>query len=158
MGLAIDGNEVHGIARGGQAFLPIDENNADGSITYNGQKYIDLANASFKITKIDDGSHFLDSGDTFETIEDINFTFVNLKDFSQYSLYQIRVINTFDDNKPEVLIGLFSIKPNVKTSISALSDKGPLPINVLADNRGINVSFKFSNVNLELILYGINLI
>lgn len=38
MGLAIDGNVVHGIARGGQAFLPITKNSND-SITVAGKTY-----------------------------------------------------------------------------------------------------------------------
>ena len=38
MGLAIDGNEVHGIARGGQAFLAMQEN-SDGSININGNMF-----------------------------------------------------------------------------------------------------------------------
>lgn len=41
MGLAIDGNEVHGIARGGQAFVSLgNTNNADGSINIGGQDYL----------------------------------------------------------------------------------------------------------------------
>lgn len=40
MGLAIDGNVVHGIARGGQAFLPITKN-ADGSVVIDGHTYND---------------------------------------------------------------------------------------------------------------------
>ena len=39
MGLAIDGNEVHGIARGGQAFVSLGNTNADGSISFNGYTY-----------------------------------------------------------------------------------------------------------------------
>ena len=38
MGLAIDGNEVHGIARGGQAFLAMQANN-DGTINLGGNLY-----------------------------------------------------------------------------------------------------------------------
>lgn len=40
MGLAIDGNVVHGIARGGQAFLPITKNK-DGSVVIDGHTYND---------------------------------------------------------------------------------------------------------------------
>ncbi len=40
MGLAIDGNEVHGIARGGQAFVSLGNTNADGSINIGGQNYL----------------------------------------------------------------------------------------------------------------------
>lgn len=42
MGLAIDGNIVKGIARGGQAFVPVEQLpqiSSDGSITYNGKQY-----------------------------------------------------------------------------------------------------------------------
>ena len=40
MGLAIDGNEVHGIARGGQAFVSIGNvNSTDGSLSIDGQDY-----------------------------------------------------------------------------------------------------------------------
>ena len=38
MGLAIDGNVVHGIARGGQAFLAMQANN-DGTINLGGNLY-----------------------------------------------------------------------------------------------------------------------
>ena len=38
MGLAIDGNVVHGIARGGQAFLTM-QTNKDGSINLGGNLY-----------------------------------------------------------------------------------------------------------------------
>ena len=40
MGLAIDGNVVHGIAKGGQAFLPITKNK-DGSVVIDGHTYND---------------------------------------------------------------------------------------------------------------------
>lgn len=39
MGLAIDGNVVNGIARGGQAFVGLGNTNADGSINIGGQDY-----------------------------------------------------------------------------------------------------------------------
>lgn len=39
MGLAIDGNVVHGIARGGQAFLTM-QTNKDGSINLGGNLYV----------------------------------------------------------------------------------------------------------------------
>ena len=38
MGLAIDGNEVHGIAKGGQPFLAM-QANKDGSINFGGSLY-----------------------------------------------------------------------------------------------------------------------
>lgn len=38
MGLAIDGNEVHGIAKGGQPFLAM-QTNKDGSINFGGSLY-----------------------------------------------------------------------------------------------------------------------
>ena len=50
MGLAIDGNEVHGIARGGQAFVSIGNTNADGSISLNGQDYLSENNMKIKDT------------------------------------------------------------------------------------------------------------
>ena len=50
MGLAIDGNEVHGIARGGQAFVSIGNTNADGSISLNGQDYLNESNMEIKDT------------------------------------------------------------------------------------------------------------
>ncbi|MDH5099744.1 hypothetical protein OQI87_00960 [Lactobacillus kefiranofaciens] len=41
MGLAIDGNEVHGIAKGGQAFISLgNTNNKDGSLNIDGQNYL----------------------------------------------------------------------------------------------------------------------
>ncbi|NRO47692.1 hypothetical protein IMAU30132_00042 [Lactobacillus helveticus] len=43
MGLAIDGNEVHGIARGGQAFVSLESANKDGSINIDGKNYYPFA-------------------------------------------------------------------------------------------------------------------
>lgn len=42
MGLAIDGNVVHGIARGGQAFISAEDANANGSINIGGQDYLNV--------------------------------------------------------------------------------------------------------------------
>lgn len=50
MGLAIDGNEVHGIARGGQAFVSIGNTNVDGSISLNGHNYLNENNMEIKDT------------------------------------------------------------------------------------------------------------
>lgn len=55
MGLAIDGNVVNGIARGGQAFVPVEQLpqiSSDGSITYNGKQY----DPKLKVT-----AHFADN-------------------------------------------------------------------------------------------------
>lgn len=50
MGLAIDGNEVHGIAKGGQAFVSLGNINADGSINIGGQDYFNRNKIEFKDT------------------------------------------------------------------------------------------------------------
>lgn len=151
MGLAIDGNEVHGIAKGGQAFLPIDKNNEDGSITYNGQKYIDLANASLNITRI---VSTLAGSDAFTNV---NITLSKPKNFSEYSFYQIRVLDDKSQNTLDALTQPFSIKPNVRMSISAATDQDSFTINMLADNSGINLSFQTNVSTVEIvriILYG----
>ncbi|NRO85264.1 hypothetical protein IMAU10149_01856 [Lactobacillus helveticus] len=51
MGLAIDGNEVHGIARGGQAFVSIGNANTDGSINIGGQDYFNKNKMKIKDTR-----------------------------------------------------------------------------------------------------------
>ena len=43
MGLAIDGNIVHGIARGGQAFVSLESAAKDGSINIGGNNYYPFA-------------------------------------------------------------------------------------------------------------------
>ena len=51
MGLAIDGNEVHGIARGGQAFVSIGNvNSTDGSLNIDGQDYLSKNKMGIKDT------------------------------------------------------------------------------------------------------------
>ena len=50
MGLAIDGNEVHGIARGGQAFVSLGNVNTDGSINIGGQDYLNKNKMKIKDT------------------------------------------------------------------------------------------------------------
>lgn len=50
MGLAIDGNEVHGIARGGQAFVSIGNTNTDGSISIGDQNYLSKIKMKIKGT------------------------------------------------------------------------------------------------------------
>ena len=52
MGLAIDGNVVHGISRGGQAFVSLGNTNADGSINIGGQDY--FSTNKIKITDTGD--------------------------------------------------------------------------------------------------------
>lgn len=140
MGLAIDGNVVHGIARGGQAFLPIDKSNEDGSITYNGQKYIDLANTSFKIDFL--GSAYDRSSGSSASVA---FTrdMYNKLDFSKYSFYQIVFTEIDDPNQYQNIAPFFSIKPNVQMKILTAANAGsvtPIIIDVLANNEGINVS------------------
>ena len=55
MGLAIDGNEVHGVAHGGQAFVSLESANEDGSINIDGRKQAAMP-VSFTISK---GTHLL---------------------------------------------------------------------------------------------------
>ena len=62
MGLAIDGNEVHGIAKGGQAFVSLGNANADGSINIGGQDYFSKNKMAIKGTGNFDVS-FRDSDD-----------------------------------------------------------------------------------------------
>lgn len=50
MGLAIDGNEVHGIARGGQAFISLGNTNGDGSLNIDGQDYLSKSKMQIKDT------------------------------------------------------------------------------------------------------------
>ncbi len=50
MGLAIDGNEVHGIARGGQAFISLGNTNGDGSLSIDGQDYLSKSKMKIKNT------------------------------------------------------------------------------------------------------------
>lgn len=50
MGLAIDGNAVNGIARGGQAFVGLGNTNADGSINIGGQDYFSKNKMAIKDT------------------------------------------------------------------------------------------------------------
>lgn len=50
MGLAIDGNEVHGIARGGQAFISLGNTNGDGSLNIDGQDYLSKSKMEIKDT------------------------------------------------------------------------------------------------------------
>ena len=150
MGLAIDGNEVYGIARGGQAFLPIDKNNEDGSITYNGQKYIDLANASLNITKI--GYDDVTDSSLFHNA--LDFTISNFKSFSEYSFYQIMMIDLDISKNAYGMSCPFLIKPNVQMTIPASNQLKSA--NVLADNSGIHISLNSLNIDeqLRVILYG----
>lgn len=136
MGLAINGNVVHGIARGGQAFLPIDTQNSD-SITYNGQKYINVANASLDMTMIDEQNGAQGTNSS-------SVTFTTLTNFSEYSFYQITL-----DIGGNSYVGLaridtitfpFVIKPNVKTPISTVGSQNSLTINVFAHDNNIDVS------------------
>lgn len=70
MGLAIDGNVVHGIARGGQAFLPITKNK-DGSVVIDGHTYNDSligkrasgisSSTQYYLTGASDGWYFHES-------------------------------------------------------------------------------------------------
>lgn len=147
MGLAIDGNVVHGIAKGGQAFLAI-QANEDGSITYNGQKYIDLANASFNATKIDEDNRYV--ADDNPNI--LNFTLSNFKNFSEYIFYQIEFESVASQER--TLSSPFLIKPNVQMSVKA----DYLTINVFADNSGTSLSFHtkgfFPRGNYRSNLYG----
>ena len=51
MGLAIDGNIVHGIARGGEAFVGLgNANNTDGSLSIGGQDYLSKNSMGIKDT------------------------------------------------------------------------------------------------------------
>ena len=142
MGLAIDGNEVHGIAKGGQAF-------------------VDLANASFNVTLIDhEGDESSDSGVS------VAFTKVDtgLKDFSEYSFYQILVRNI--EGRRQGMTPLFLIKPNVQMPISVSETNsesnagitGSLILNVLANSAttGISVSSNIDRDGFEIYfdLYG----
>ena len=148
MTLMINGKKVLGYAIGGNEFHSLDKN-ADGSITYNGQKYIDLANASLNITMI---SSTLAGSDGFS---DVNSTLSNFENFSEYSFYQIRVLDTDSSDRLDDFTRPFSIKPNVRMSIS--TDTASLTINVLADNSGINISFTCTDPATEtvkIILYG----
>ena len=142
MGLAIDGNVVHGIAKGGQAF-------------------VDLANASFNITMLDyEEDESSDSG--------VRATFTKsdtgLNDFSEYSFYQILVRNI--EGLRQGMTPLFSIKPNVQMPISVSETNsgsyagitGSLILNVLADSTttGISVSSNIDRDGFEIYfdLYG----
>lgn len=94
MGLAIDGNEVHGIAKGGQAFLPIDKNNEDGSINIDGRKYVTMP-VSFTIpegTHVSDGEHA--SGFTLST--DCNVTCVGTSNKFYYFCGEIEFTEGYD--------------------------------------------------------------
>nr|DAW18309.1 MAG TPA: hypothetical protein [Caudoviricetes sp.] len=68
MGLAIDGNEVHGIAKGGQAFVSLGNTNTDGSINIGGQDYLNKNKIKIKSTdsfdvSINEGSATIDVTD-----------------------------------------------------------------------------------------------
>ena len=135
MGLAIDGNEVHGIAHGGQAF-------------------VSLGNASFNITEIDT------ENDTSGS-ENSSITFTNLNNFSEYSFYQIRLEDKdMNENTDSVsldnITSLFLIKPNVQMNIATLGNMDSLTINVFANNNGIKVSCNCNNDywTRKYILYG----
>ena len=67
MGLAIDGNEVHGIAKGGQPFLAM-QTNKDGSINFGGSLYAKQDPIVGKDIFVNYGAtvHYLD-GYTFTT-------------------------------------------------------------------------------------------
>ena len=128
MGLAIDGNEVHGIAKGGQAF-------------------VDLANASFNVTLIDC------KYDTSGSIAS-QATFSELNNFSEYSFYQIKLKTKGNSYVGTAGLGkitsLFLIKPNVQMQISTVDDENlandnPLTITVFAHDEQMDVSFNLDN-------------
>ena len=78
MGLAIDGNEVHGIARGGQAFVSLGNTNADGSINIGGQDF--FSTNKIKITDTGDFDLGLSVGVSSGTIDVTS----NLSDYGRY--------------------------------------------------------------------------
>ena len=142
MGLSIDGNEVHGFAKGGQAFVPastIPKENSNGSITYNGQNYINLTNASFNVTQADYNTWNVVYG------SDINATFNNVP---SYSLYQIKLLGQGEYNiQLDVVSAVFTIDSDTTITVPT-SDKS-LSIQVFVSDSGLNFSFEnsYSNMN-----------
>lgn len=62
MGLAIDGNVVHGIAKGGQAFVSLENTNADGSINIGGQDYLSKNKMKLEDTGVFEIGFYIDGG------------------------------------------------------------------------------------------------
>ena len=96
MGLAIDGNEVHGIAKGGQAFLSIGNTNADGSLNISGRKYVTMP-VSFTIPK---GTHLFDGThiNGLNLIQDCTVTCVGTSDKFYYFSGYVEAAQDDDGN------------------------------------------------------------
>ena len=96
MGLAIDGNEVHGIAKGGQAFLSIGNTNKYGSINISGRKYAAMP-VSFTIPK---GTHLLREGveGGYDLSKDCDATCVGTSDKFYYFSGYVEAAQDDDGN------------------------------------------------------------
>ena len=111
MGLAIDGNVVHGIARGGQAFVSLGNANADGSINIGGQNY--LSTNSMKIKKISKhGLNFTNFGESPTGTLDIT------SDLSNYAGYLAIcvIVPSSDNSNPDFTISQPFIIPTAPTT------------------------------------------
>lgn len=116
MGLAIDSNVVHGIARGGQAFVSLgDTNEKDGSINIDGQDY--LSKNNMKIRKIsDNGIGFANYGEISTHTIDITS---NLSNYAGY-LAICAIVDNDNSNpsssRPEATISQPFIIPTAPTT------------------------------------------
>lgn len=115
-GLAIDGNEVHGLAIGGQALYPLKKNTSDHSITVDQNEYFRIPT---KVT-ISEGTRIysaLKSGDDFQILNsDQTFTCIGIgkgrvfvtgtakvDDYSDYNLTNrtgTNDLSNFDEDFP----------------------------------------------------------
>ena len=107
MGLAIDGNEVHGIARGGQAFVSLGNVNTDGSLNIGGQDYF----STNKMKIIDTGSFGLGMSNYAPSVT-VDVT-SNLSNYGGY--LAICELITSDGSNPDVISQPISI-PTTSTT------------------------------------------
>lgn len=99
MGLAIDGNVVHGIARGGQAFLTM-QTNKDGSINLGGNLYAKQDPIVGKDIIVDNGAtvHYMNGYTLNNESGELNTVVATLKD-DQATYY---FYNTYEKSSGQV--------------------------------------------------------
>ena len=143
MGLAIDGNEVHGIARGGQAFVSLGNVNTDGSLNIGGQGFLSKNKMKIKDTgDFDLGfSESINSG----TIDVTS----NLSNYGGHLAIFIITPSTGDTSTAENILSQPIIIPTVSTAENLSFDIGVWSGSLLraTDNRlTLTVSYSLTGM------------